>query len=198
MNVYISTQVGNPQQTRIVPELEVANKLLDKGAFEDARILYDQIYLLSKDPEALYGMALCVFRKGDAGESLKVIQELLQRVPNHAAAFNLAGVISLTLKDVPAAKSMFAAAITQDPGMIEAQRNFGESLLEEGSYKDGLEVFLKILENHPEDIPTLMRMAELCAECGRRQESNEYLLRVLQVEPEHPSARTMLEHSQES
>ena len=47
---------------------------------------------------------------------------------------------------------------------------------------------LTILKNHPEDIPSLLRMAELNREADNTKEASEWAKLVLKLEPENPLA----------
>jgi len=71
------------------------------------------------------------------------------------------------------------------PDLVDAQRNYADVLIELGEYEDGVRALVKILENHPDDVPTLLRMAQLYAEVGRYTDAKKFAERALSVEPEN-------------
>lgn len=90
------------------------------------------------------------------------------------------------------AKTMFIAAIEKDPKFIEAQRNYGEVLLALDDYENGIDTFIKILKNHPDDVPSLIRMAQLYAEVEKGEEARQYAAKVLEYDSENNLAKEIL------
>ena len=87
---------------------------------------------------------------------------------------------------------MFIAAIEKDPKFIEAQRNYGEVLLALEDYENGVKTFMSILENHPDDVPSLLRMAQLHAEVERNDEAKQYAAKILEYDSENRLAKEIL------
>jgi len=136
-----------------------ASSLLIEGEIEAAKVLYAEV--LSEDSqseEALFGLALCARQQQDNESALRHLNRLIKINPNCADAYNQSGLISFETGDFVSAKTMFIAAIEKDPKFIEAQRNYGEVLLALEDYENGVKTFMSILENHPDDVPSLLRM----------------------------------------
>ncbi|PIZ62785.1 MAG: hypothetical protein COY19_10985, partial [Candidatus Marinimicrobia bacterium CG_4_10_14_0_2_um_filter_48_9] len=58
-------------------------------------------------------------------------------------------------------------------------------------YTNGVKTYLTILEHHPDDIQSLLRMAQLHAEAGNVTEVLSWSERVLAIEPENSEAMEM-------
>ena len=86
------------------------------------------------------------------------------------------------------ARKAFIAAIEITPGFVEVQRNLAELYILEEDFETGIQTYLTILKNHPEDIPSLLRMAELNREADNTKEASEWAKLVLKLEPENPLA----------
>ena len=90
------------------------------------------------------------------------------------------------------AKKAFIAAIEITPRFVEVQRNLAELYILEEDFETGVQTYLAILKNHPEDIPSLLRMAELNREANNTIEASEWAKMVLELEPEHPFANQFI------
>ena len=108
----------------------LANELLRKGQFQDAHVLYRQLFALQPNPDSLYGLAVCEFEMRHIETALETLDKLLEMYPAHSHALNLAGVISLTVDDTETARLMFEAALMVEEGMIENAAEMGGYFLE--------------------------------------------------------------------
>ena len=170
-------------------KLENATNQLTRGNVENAKVLFTEV--LSEKPQsedALFGLALCAQYEKDNGKALEYLNRLIKINPNYADVFNQSGLISFETGDFESAKTMFIAAIEKDPTLIEAQRNYGEVLLALEDYENSVKTFVEILKNHPEDIPSLLRMAQLYAEVGKNEEAQQYAAKVLEYDCENKYA----------
>ena len=170
-----------------------ASSLLMEGEIEAAKVLYAEV--LSEDSRsegALFGLALCARQQQDNESALRHLNQLIKINPNCADAYNQSGLISFETGDFVSAKTMFIAAIEKDPKFIEAQRNYGEVLLALEDYESGINTFIEILKNHPDDVPSLIRMAQLHAEVGKSEEARQYAAKVLEYEPESKYALELM------
>ena len=51
---------------------------------------------------------------------------------------------------------------------------------------------MSILENHPDDVPSLLRMAQLHAEVERNDEARQYAAKILEYDSENRLAKEIL------
>jgi|TARA_B100000959_G_scaffold184104_1_gene192395 GT2 family glycosyltransferase/2-polyprenyl-3-methyl-5-hydroxy-6-metoxy-1,4-benzoquinol methylase/Tfp pilus assembly protein PilF len=166
---------------------------LERSDFSSAEKQFLQI--LQENPiseEALYGLALCSQNCQNNVKAMEYVNDLLQINPDHVEGLNQFGIILVNDNNFEDAKNVFIAAINKSPGFIDAQRNLAELFILEGDYDTGVQAYLTIIKNHPEDIPSLLRMAELNQEADNTKEASEWAELVLQLEPEHPLANQFI------
>ncbi len=174
-------------------KLERATNQLTEGNIEQANLLFREVLLEKPQSEdALFGLALCARYEKDNGKALEYLNRLIKINPNCADAFNQSGLISFETGDFESAKTLFIAAIEKDPTLIEVQRNYGEVLLALEDYENGVNTFVEILKNHPDDVPSLIRMAQLYTEVGKDEKARQYAAKVLEYDCENKYAFEIL------
>lgn len=178
--------------------LELAESFLSHQNFIMAREMYGKALREDAEVEGLFGLALCAYQEGDTVTCLKSLNELLEKQPGHAGAFNLSGMVAATNGDLEGAEKLFVTAIRNNPELVEAQRNYGEVLIAKEDYENGVKVLDAILKKHPDDIPTLLTMAELSMEAEMMKEALLYLNQVIDLDPENESALEMIEKIESS
>jgi tetratricopeptide (TPR) repeat protein len=162
---------------------------LERSDFSSAEKQFLQI--LRENPiseDALYGLVLCSRNRNDSLKACEYISELFSLNPNHSEALNQYGLIMVEQRKFSDAKKAFSDAIKVTPDFLEVQRNLAELFFLEEDYDTGVQAYITILKNHPEDIPSLLRMAELNLEADNTKEASEWAELVLKLEPEHPLA----------
>ncbi|MFQ6604257.1 MAG: tetratricopeptide repeat protein [Fidelibacterota bacterium] len=172
-----------------------ANKLAESGQIVAAKKLFDQCFSTTQDPDALYGLAYCSYAEKNYDLAITQLNEIILVEPHHVEAYNLAGIIAAQTGDYDSAKTLFGAAIEYDPQFVDAQRNYAEILLEEGDYENGLRALQIIMQNFPDDVATLVRMARLYAEVDRHEDAQLLLERARELEPENQFIQGILERT---
>ncbi len=145
------------------------------------------------DVEARYYMALISLWQGKvpiALEHIKMAKELDNTQP---AIWNLMGEIFIADGRLDDAEGAFLRAIQLDKNYVEALRNYAHVLIEKENYAKGVEVLNQILKQHPDDIPTLLYMANLFIDAERLKEGAKYAQKVLQLDPQNDLAQKLLE-----
>ncbi|HCK99404.1 MAG TPA: hypothetical protein DHW42_04780 [Candidatus Marinimicrobia bacterium] len=192
----LQTEDREEKQVEKDSRLENATNQLTEGNIEQANLLFSEV--LSENPQsedALFGLALCARQQKDNESALRHLNRLIKINPNCADAYNLSGMISFETGDFESSKMLFIAAIEKDHKFIEAQRNYGEVLLALEDYENGVKAFTAILEKHPEDVPSLLRMAQLYAEVGKNNEAGRYAAKVLEYDSENSLAKEICNNS---
>lgn len=138
--------------------------------------------ITSTNQEVLFRLSLDACQENNMEGALRYLNRLIELNPDHAGAFNQAGIIACEMDDLEGAKTLFLAAIQKDPAFVDAQRNYAEVLLELEDHENGIQAYLKILENHPSDVQTLIRMAQLYEEVGRTEDAELLLSKVLEID----------------
>ena len=177
--------------------LEQAFSWLNIDQTDKALSIFTQIFNATEDPEALYGMAKCAYQVNDLITALTRVHELIDLDPEFAEAYNLCGMISREMDDLKSAKSFFILAIEKDPTLLDPQRNYGDVLLDLEDYDNGVQAYVRILENHPDDIPTLIRMSHLYLEVNQYQSALVYVGKVLEQDKSNSEALELFSSMQD-
>lgn len=131
--------------------------------------------------------------KEDNVETIKLIETLLQIEPNHAGAFNILGIISYEQQELDNAIAMFQKSSELDPQFLDAQRNLAEVFIAKGEYEKGVHTFDHILENFPDDVLTLTRLAQLFMEVENFVNAKSFVTKILEIKPNDETALEMME-----
>ena len=175
-------------------QYQEAYTALESGNFEVAFQGFST--LINEDPtheRAIEGLVLAARAQNNIELSLELIQKLLGLNPNNAVAYNLSGLMAGEAGNLEVAQRLFATAIEKDSNYVDAQRNLAEVLLAQDHFDQGVQLLLSILNNYPEDVPTLLRLAELNLEAERNEDALELIKKVLGIVPDHPVAVQLLE-----
>ena len=184
----------NPLSQLLENKLQEAVQKWRQGALDEALQLYLRIF--KHDPlnsEALLGISMLYNNKKQFDEALYYINKLIRLEPDSALAFNQSGIALMGKGEMEGAKSAFALAVEKDGAFIDAQRNYGDALIESGEYETGIKTFLTILNNHPQDIPSLLYLARINFEAGNSKEAVRYIEKVLAIDEENDLARQLKE-----
>jgi len=179
-------EINNPLDKLHSSYIDNGIKALENSDFSSAEIQFSQI--LKDNPiseEALYGLTLCSRSQDDNLKAFEYVNELLKLNPNHSEALNQFGLIMVEQEKLSDARNAFILAIEIAPRFVEVQRNLAELYILEEDYETGVQTYLRILKSHPEDIPSLLRMAELNREANNTHEASEWAKMVLDLEPEN-------------
>ena len=87
--------------------LEKAAKLLEEGDYRKAEQLLREILKKESKPEALFDLALCLFKQERLDESLEILRELIHIQPQHEKAKFLMATIFRRTGRLLEAKKMF-------------------------------------------------------------------------------------------
>ncbi|MBN4081094.1 sulfotransferase [Caldithrix abyssi] len=178
------------------PQNDRRHRLIEKGSVFLAEENYFQakkIFQTVQDEnpisqDALFGLGVCARKQNKYEAALAHLEKLLDINPNHANAYNQIGLIASETGDLEGARTLFATAVEKEPGFLDAQRNFAECLLLMEEYDNAVQAYVTILDNHPEDVSSLLRMAQLNDEAGQSRDAIKWAERVLACDPQNPSA----------
>ncbi|MFH1851429.1 MAG: tetratricopeptide repeat protein [Candidatus Neomarinimicrobiota bacterium] len=175
-----------------------AYDLLEQGEVDRAKQLFTNVVDSDENKKARLGIALCAYARKDYMLSLMQLQNLVEDDPDYAEVYNLCGLISRDMGDLVGARGFFILAIEKSPVLVEAQFNYGNILLDLEDYDNGVAVLVKILEQHPEHVPTLVRMSELYFEIGKHESALLYLGQALKYNPANAAALKIFDNLQTS
>ncbi len=172
------------------PENEAAGTLISSMALQPEDI---PAPVEEDETDVLFEQAIQAKNEGDTARSISLLNQLIKRNPDYAPAYNLLGLVSWEMKDGEGARAFLVNAIEKDPSLVEAQRNYGDILIQLEKYEDGVRVFDTILKNHPDDIPSLLYMGQLYLDAERYMETAAYTARVLELDPSNEIAQKLQE-----
>jgi tetratricopeptide (TPR) repeat protein len=143
-----------------------------------------------------YETAQALAREGKPAEALRMLEEFVQSVPDHAAAHNDLGVLYCQLGRADDALKHHETAVQMDPENITFQKNLADYYsVVKGRNEDALRILVEVLRKHPHDADTLMSIGKICEMMGRANDAREFFKKALEVEPWNQSAREQLQRS---
>lgn len=144
--------------------------------------------------DALMGLIMAARITGRIEEAIGFTRRLIHLNPDNAIAYNLSGLLASDAGNYQAAQKLFRIAIEKDANLLDARRNYAEVLIIDDKFQEGVKAYLDIIADHPDDIITLLRMAELNIEAGRTSDAMKYAKLVLKVDPTQAQAVSILEN----
>ncbi|HGY54755.1 MAG TPA: glycosyltransferase [Caldithrix abyssi] len=187
-------EMKNPLTQAHEKRIEQAARQMSEGNLREALDGFDQV--LQENPlsaQALLGRAMCLRGLGQAESALEAVQKFMKWQPQNAAGRNLYGILLSESGRKEEALEQFTRAVESDPAYIEVQRNYAQTLVDLEDYGNGIKAYVRILENHPDDVPSLTAMAMFNYETGRLEEAATYWERANEVQPDHPDVRALAE-----
>ncbi len=185
-------EIKNPLHEAHPRQIAAAMEQIELGRFDEAEKLFADV--LQYNPlsgEALLGLGLVNRSRGDNEPAKTFFQRCLDHYPDNPHVYNQLGMIAFVEKDIPAAENYFITAISKDPAFVDAQRNYGQVLIEKGDYQNGVLAFNRILKNHPNDLPSLVTLAGFCLEAGKAEQALEYIAQAETVDRDDPDVIEM-------
>ncbi|MCP4747059.1 MAG: tetratricopeptide repeat protein [Desulfobacteraceae bacterium] len=121
------------------------------------------------------------------------MRRLVSQSPNNAQAHNDIGVLYFEAGDKNKALSSYEQAVQLDPGNHMYQKNLASLyLIEQGHAQDAMNLYLRVLEDNPENIDALIASGMVCACLGKKEDAQYFYHRVLEIEPWNQTAQTVL------
>jgi len=143
--------------------------------------------------EQLYADIQAMVNDGRANEAVSALEKLLELHPDFALAHNDLGVIYYQQGDTDKSLNCYEAAARLEPGNITFQKNLADFYyVEQGRMEDAMHIYVKVLENDPDDIETLMIMGHLCVALQKFEDAESFYNRLMTVEPWNVEARDNL------
>ncbi len=204
-----------PADNRVAERLRA---LMRAGRFaEAARLCRAQLSAEPDDLNALYSLAVCARKLGDAAEAASVIERLLMLAPSHARAHQELGRGLLAIAKASEAAAAFERAVTLNPSLHaawaalseitiyakrgEAKRqaqfwaglppelNAAASHYYEQRYDAAEKLCRMVLRRQPEHPDGLWLLALLAQKFGALQDATRLLEGTLTQDPGHSRAR---------
>jgi len=146
------------------------------------------------DPESWYADVKQLLEKGDAQAARSQLQQLLESHPRYALAHNDLGVLCYQAGEKERALRHYEEAGRLQPDNHTFQKNLADFFyMEQGRIKDAMQIYVRILEEYPEDVETLMAVAHVCFSLSSLDDAATFYKRVLDIEPWNRDAQDALD-----
>lgn len=135
-------------------------------------------------------LASLYFERSQLGIALGEIEQALQADPDYAPAYNMRGLLHMTLREDKEAEADFRHGLRLSKDDSEIHNNYGWFLCQRGREKESMPHFMAALKNPLYATPERAYLnAGLCAQrSGKMQDAEEFLQRALAVQPALPQA----------
>ena len=131
---------------------------------------------------------------GRVNEAVSALESLLESHPDFALAYNDLGVLYYQQGEKDKALNSYEAAARLEPGETTFQKNLADFYyVEQGRVEDALQMYVKVLENDPEDAETLLILGHICVALHKFEDAEMFYNRLLAVEPWNAEARENLD-----
>jgi predicted O-linked N-acetylglucosamine transferase (SPINDLY family) len=122
-------------------------------------------------------------RAGRTAEACAGLESFLRAHPEHAGAWQLAGVLAFQASALVDSEQFFRRALELEPRCAAHYGNLGILLRHVGKHAEGLEVLSKAIELDAGVANVHAQFGELLSEAGRLEEAAEHLARAVALDP---------------
>jgi len=149
---------------------------------------------ISQSIEEMYQVAQKAATEGRGQEAIQQLETILTVSPDHAQAHNDLGVLLYRAGDKNPALDHYEKAVQHDPNNITFQKNLADFYcIEQGQFEKAMRIYVKILENHPQDVETLMAVGYICENLNKTDDARDFYHQVMEIEPWNLEARQKLD-----
>jgi len=215
LRIYVQILETNPEDVEIL--LITGHICVSLQKFEDAKDFYRRVleiepwnadarqYLdklsqnfsrtdVSKSVDEIYQAVQKAVAEDRGQEAVQMLEKLLAASPEHAQAHNDLGVLLYRAGDKNHAFDHYEKAVQHDPNNTTFQKNLADFYcIEQGQFEKAMRIYVKILENTPQDVETLMAVGYICESVNKFDDARDFYRQILDIEPWNLEARQKLE-----
>lgn len=170
---------GDPGITAQMGFARLANQQADLG-LAALRAAFDKEPGQLKVASALVTLYL---RRGDVRNATAVADALLRRLPNEAAAHNLAGAVRGAARQPAEARAAYLKALALQPGLVPARLNLARLDAAEGRFDAARQRLEALLKDAPGNGQALTELARLEVQAGRLDAARQLLEKAQAAQP---------------
>lgn len=175
--------------------LAEALKALEKGQPEEsARIYAEVLEGAPENPEALFGCGLACRILNQNEQAAELFERLIAVQPDYAAAHNQLAELALMNTQIPRAVVHLRKSLKLDAGQIPVKNKLIDAHLLNGQFDEAVNLLHRTLDDHPDDVDTLIHAGEIYLRAGKAEQSAVYFNRALELDPQNKAAGRMLEN----
>ena len=147
----------------------------------------------SVGPDRFYADAQRSVQIGDIPGACGQLENLIAAHPGFATAHNDLGVLLYQSGEKGRALRHYEEAARLQPANPTFQKNLADFFwVEQGRTEDALKIYVRVLEDSPQDIEALTAVARVCAALGQREDARVFYERILELEPWNTDAHDAL------
>ncbi|CUS97754.1 Glycosyltransferase, GT2 family [Candidatus Chrysopegis kryptomonas] len=124
----------------------------------------------------------------NAIRELKVFKLLASQTCNDIA------IMKYNENDKTAFKFYIQLAISYDQNNITARKNYADFLLQEGNVENAMLLYKEILNINPNDVETLVTLAEICDEIGAVNDARFFYSKILEIDPNNEIVKAKIKN----
>ena len=194
---FIRIRINTTLLQRVIGDLDKAMVLCNKGAFEDAKRLLNNV--VDKCPlhaDAYRMLAQIYMEEGDLDKALDTNIEALRVDPGNLWALILMGNIYTHKDDVETADVYYERVLKYHPGDYLALNNLAANYTKKGNFEKAISMFQEILSKDSTYLNSFYGLALCYAQQGKHYEAFEVCVEGMQkgiVRPEDRSIRSELQ-----
>jgi tetratricopeptide (TPR) repeat protein len=216
MDIYVKVLEANPEDVETL--LTAGHISVALQRFDDARDIYNRVLEIElwnadarqflealdnpktkqvsgKSAEKMYQEITPLINSGQPDAAIYALEELLATYPDFALAHNDLGVLYYHQGDKTAAQLHYEHAVRFEPDNMTFQKNLADFyFVELNRVEEAMNMYVKILETHPEDVETLMTAGHISTALQRFDDARTIYERALEIEPWNADARQCLEN----
>lgn len=135
-------------------------------------------------------LAAQYYERGQAGVALEEVGIALNADPKYAPAYNVRGLVRMTLREYQQADEDFRYSLQLDANDSDTHNNYGWYLCQQGRESESMEHFMAALKNPLYSTPAKAYLnAGLCArKNGKNREAEDFFQKALAVQFDMPEA----------
>ena len=117
--------------------------------------------------------------------------------PQSGLAYNDLSFLFYLKGEKGRALNCYRKAIELDPNLPVAMKNLADFyLVEEGKVQEALAIYNRLLKNCPEDTEALLALGFISIKTNRPGEALSFYKRVLEIDPDNPTANEFLNNEE--
>ncbi len=141
---------------------------------------------INKDPQSHQAdvfRVLSYLRLKQMEKAHQAATDFQKRVPDSEIPYNLIGMIYIAERDLSAAKSALEKSWELKPGNTDAGHNLASLAIQDKAYNRARDYLNGVLAAHPNNLETLIKLAELDALEGKTEQQVQGLEKAIQLYP---------------
>ena len=128
-----------------------------------------------------------------APEAERLLRSALEKSPRDPVLLSALGYFAQSKGDLDRARELYQRALAIDPTLIDAATNLGAIEASRGHSREALRLWQDAFQRAPGQSRIGMNIALLFCDSSQPDNARDYVLRVLEFNPDLPEAKTLLQ-----